>query len=67
MELWGKGGVRVCWGGTCHGVDCSTGSYHTLQTVSSLLYNEYRVSPGVKRPGRGAEHPPASSAEVGNE
>jgi hypothetical protein len=31
----------------------------------SLLYNGYRVSfPGVKRPGRGADHPPSSSAEV---
>jgi hypothetical protein len=31
----------------------------------SLLYNGYRVFfPGVKRPRRGAEHPPPSSAEV---
>ena len=31
----------------------------------SLLYNEYRFSfPGVKRPGRGVDHPPPSSAEV---
>jgi hypothetical protein len=31
----------------------------------SLLYNGYRVSfPGVKRPGRGVDHPPPSSAEV---
>jgi hypothetical protein len=31
----------------------------------SLLYNGYRVSfPGVKRPGRGVDHPPSSSAEV---
>jgi hypothetical protein len=31
----------------------------------SLLYNGYRVSfPGVKRPGRGGNHPPQSSAEV---
>jgi len=31
----------------------------------SLLYNGYRVSfPGVKRPGRGVEHPPTLSAEV---
>jgi hypothetical protein len=30
-----------------------------------LLHNEYRVSfPGVKRPGRGVDHPPLSSAEV---
>ena len=31
----------------------------------SLLHNGYRVSfPGVKRPGRGDEHPTPSSAEV---
>ena len=31
----------------------------------SLVYNGYRVSfPGVKRPGRGVDHPRASSAEV---
>ena len=31
----------------------------------SLLYNGYRVSfPGVKRPGRGVNHPPLSRAEV---
>ena len=31
----------------------------------SLLYNGYRISfPGVKRPGRGADHPPPTRAEV---
>jgi hypothetical protein len=31
----------------------------------SLLYDEYRVCfPGVKRPGRGINHPPPSSTEV---
>jgi len=31
---------------------------------TGLLYNGYQVSfPGVKRPGRGIDHPPASSAE----
>jgi hypothetical protein len=31
----------------------------------NLLYNGYRVSfPGVKRQGRGVDHPPPSSAEV---
>ena len=30
----------------------------------SLLYNGYRVIPGVKRLGRGVDHPPTSSAEV---
>ena len=30
----------------------------------SLLYDGYRVFPGVKRPDRGVDHPPPSSAEV---
>jgi hypothetical protein len=30
----------------------------------SLLYNGYRVIPGVKRKGRGVDHPPPSNAEV---
>ena len=31
----------------------------------SLLYSGHRVYfPGVKRPGRGVDHPPPSSAEV---
>jgi hypothetical protein len=33
----------------------------------NLLYNGYRVFPGVKRPGRVADHPPPSSTEVENE
>jgi hypothetical protein len=33
----------------------------------SLLYNVYRIFPGLKRPGRGADHPPPPSAEVENE
>jgi hypothetical protein len=32
----------------------------------SLMYNGYRVFPGVKRPGRGADHPSPPSAEVQN-
>ena len=32
--------------------------------IHSLLYNEYRVCPWVKRPGRGVKHPPASRAEI---
>ena len=33
--------------------------------LPSLLHNGYRVSfPGLKRPGRGFNHPPPSSAEV---
>jgi hypothetical protein len=30
----------------------------------SLLQHGYRVIPGVKRPGRGVDHPPSSSARV---
>jgi hypothetical protein len=30
----------------------------------NLLYNGYRVLPGVKRQGRGVNHPPSYSAEV---
>jgi hypothetical protein len=33
----------------------------------SLLNNGYRVFPGVNLPGRGADHPPPSSAGVENE
>ena len=29
-----------------------------LWVLPSLLYNGYRVFPGVKRPGRGVDHPP---------
>ena len=32
---------------------------------ASLLYNGYRISfPGIKRPGRGVDNPPSSSAKV---
>jgi hypothetical protein len=31
---------------------------------SSLIYDEYRVFPGVKWPGRGVDHSPPSIAEV---
>jgi hypothetical protein len=40
---------------------------HTMGRGGSpnLLYNEYRVSfPGIKRPGRGVDHPPRTIAEV---
>ena len=38
---------------------------HRPWDPSSLLYNEYRLYfPGVKRPGRGVNHTPPSSAEV---
>ena len=42
--------------------------YSTLPDQSwgppSLLYNGYRVFPGLKRPGHGVDHPPPYSAEV---
>jgi len=31
---------------------------------TSLLYNGYRLFPGVKRPRRGVDHPPTSSVEI---
>ena len=38
---------------------------HRPWSLPSILYNVYRVSfPGVKRPGRGANHPLPSNAEV---
>jgi hypothetical protein len=39
--------------------------YLKFSVQSSILYSGYRVSfPGVKRQGRGVDHPPLSSAEV---
>jgi hypothetical protein len=36
---------------------------HRPWGLPSVLYNGYRVSfPGIKRPGRGVDHPPPSSA-----
>ena len=37
---------------------------HPSWGLPSLLYNRYRVISGVKRPGRGVDHPPPSSTEV---
>ena len=46
------------------GVICLTGPNQPW-SPPSLLYNWYRLSfAGVKRLGRGVDHPPASSAEV---
>jgi hypothetical protein len=40
-------------------------SPHRLRALPSLLYNRYRVCfPRIRRPGRGVEHPPPSSADV---
>jgi hypothetical protein len=53
----------------CYGVDGRGVEFRThpdrLWGPPSLLHNGYRVSfPGVKRPGRGVQHRPPSSAEV---
>jgi hypothetical protein len=54
------------WCGNC--IDlfwCGCLQPHRPWGPPDLLYNGYRVSfPGVKRPGRGVDHPPSSSAEV---
>jgi len=39
--------------------------FQTVSGTHSLLFNAHRISfPAVKRPGRGVNHPPPSSAEV---
>jgi hypothetical protein len=59
----------------CPGIESRWGVIF-LTRPPNLLYNGYRVFPGgkatgsfpgVKRPGRGVDHPPPSSAEVTNE
>jgi hypothetical protein len=35
--------------------------------LPSLLYNEYQAFPRVKRPGRGADHPPLLAPRLKNE
>jgi hypothetical protein len=47
-----------------YGMDSSGTRPDRLWGPPSLLYNGYRVLPGLKRPGRGVDHAPPSSAEV---
>ena len=59
---YGPGGLGIesLWGG-----EIFRSSPDGPWDPPSLLYNGYRLSfPGVKRPGRGVDHPPPSSAEV---
>jgi hypothetical protein len=54
-------GTATCYGLDCPGIQSRWGPWGP----PSLLYNGYGVSfPGVKRSGRGVDHPPPSSAEV---
>jgi hypothetical protein len=58
--LDGPGIVSRWWRGFQHPSHTGPGAQ-----PASFLYNGYRVSfPGVKRPGRGVDHPPSSSARV---
>jgi hypothetical protein len=55
----GRSGDRIPVLGARFSAPVQTGP---LRGTLSFLYNGYRVSsPGVKRPGRGADHPPYSS------
>jgi len=60
-------GIETCW--TVRGLNPGgIKIFHTCpdrpRDPSSLLYNGHRVFQGVKRAGRGIDHPPPSSAEV---
>jgi hypothetical protein len=54
-------GIATRYGLDGPGIECRWGPWGP----PSLLRKGYRVSfPGVKRPGRGGDHPPSSSARV---
>jgi hypothetical protein len=56
---------RTIQGSNPHGGDIFRTSLDRPWGPFSLPYNKYRVSfPRVKRPGRGVNHPPPSSAEI---
>jgi hypothetical protein len=62
-------GIAACYGLVGPGIESHWGRDFPHPSSPglghSLLYNAYRNSfPGVKRPGRGVNHPPATSAEV---
>jgi len=62
--------ISTRYGLDCTGIDSRWGEIFCTRPdrswgTPSLLYNGYRVSfPGVKRPGRGVDHPPPFSAEI---
>ena len=60
-------GLASVYGLDCPGIESRCGRGFRIRLdrpPSPLLYNGYRVALGVKRPGRGVSHRPASSAEV---
>jgi hypothetical protein len=58
-------GIATRYGLDGPGIESRWGRDFSHPSRPSLLYNGYRVSfPGVKRPGRGVDHPPSSSARV---
>jgi hypothetical protein len=63
-------GIATRYGRTVRGSNSGGGEIFSTRPdrpwgPHSLLYTGYRVSfPGVKRPGRGVDHPPSSSARV---
>jgi hypothetical protein len=64
-----SGGIATGYGLDGPGIEIRWGKiFHTRPDrpwgPPSLLYNGYRVFPGVRRPGRGADHTPPYSAEV---
>ena len=53
------------WGSNPGGAEIFRTRQERPWGLPSLLYNVYRLSfPEIKRPGRGVDHPPPSSAEV---
>ena len=58
-------GIATCYGLDGPGIESRWGGGEIFRTrperlwgPSSLLYNGYRVFPGVKPSGRGVDHPP---------
>jgi hypothetical protein len=75
LLMWGRDssvGIATGYGMDGPGIESRWGrDFHTRLDRSwgppSLLYNEYRVFPGVKQSGRGADHPFPSGAKVKKE
>jgi hypothetical protein len=62
-------GIVTCYGLDGPGIESQWGEISRTHPdhpwgPPSLLHDGYRVLPGVKRPGHGADHPSPSSAEV---
>jgi hypothetical protein len=59
-------GIVTRYGMDCPGLNSSGDEiFRTFSDQPCFLYNGYRVSfPGVKRQGRGVNHPPPSGVQV---